>query len=1134
MSFTHLHLHTEYSLLDGACRIDKLVERVKSLGQTSVAITDHGVMYGCIDFYKACNDAGIKPIIGCEVYIAPDGMLEKQGAASKVRHHLVLLCQNNEGYQNLMKMVSESFTKGFYVRPRMDKELLKKHNTGLIALSSCLLGEIPTKLLAGDYEGAKEAALEYLEIFGEGNFYLEIQNHGTPEEITVLNQIIKLSKDTGIPLVATNDCHYLEKADAIVQKILICIQTGHTIDEDTGLDFKAEEFYVKSEDEMRELFKFVPEAIDNTAIIADRCNVNIEFGNTKLPHFEVPDGRNHAEYLRALAMAGLAKRYRGFEPAVVEEYKKRMDYELSVVEKMGYTDYYLIVYDFVRFAKSKGISVGPGRGSGAGSIIAYCIGITDIDPMKYNLLFERFLNPERVSMPDFDIDFCYERRGEVIDYVIEKYGEDHVAQIVTFGTLAARAAVKDVGRVLNIPYAKVDKVSKLIPWQLSRSLEKAISAIPEIKEMMETDPEIAQLIEYSLKVEGMPRHTSTHAAGVVITRDPVYDYVPLTQKDGVVATQYTMTHLEELGLLKVDFLGLRTLTVIENAEKMIRRKEPDFSADDIDFNDVETFKMFSRGDTDGVFQFESGGLKNVLMQFVPTSLEDLIALTSLYRPGPMDSIPTYIHNRHNPGDVKYITPELENILGVTYGCIVYQEQVMQICTELAGYSLGHADIVRRAMSKKNHDVMTREREAFVAGCVARGITKLAANKIFDDMSSFASYAFNKSHAAAYATLAFKTAYLKCHYPAEFMAAQITSVLSSTDKVIQYIAECNALGIQVLPPNVNSSFAEFTVVDGNIAFGLLAIKGLGPNFISDIIEERSNGVYTSFYNFVKRLHGGSFNRKAVESLIKSGALDGLDLNRRQMLSFLPELADELDIHRRRNVEGQLGFFDLGTVEAVEPEAPNLPEFDKNDLLLFEKETTGIYISGHPMQDYVEMAKQLNCARIIDLLSAVEDDSKYKDGMYVTVLGMISGIKVKVTKNNATMANALFEDVTGGIELVIFPKTYQEHGRLLVENGIFLVEAKLSVTPEEKPNLLCSKIKPVTDIKRKKKRGLFLRFESRDDSRIEEIMKLLDTGSMPTYFFYEDTKKYENISPTEINEDLIKSLKKILGEKNVVLQ
>ncbi|MBQ2567837.1 MAG: DNA polymerase III subunit alpha, partial [Clostridia bacterium] len=902
MAFTHLHVHSEFSLLDGACRVPELVARAKELGQDSLALTDHGVMYGAVAFYKACQKAGIKPILGVEAYIAAGSRHDKAGPLANERHHLVLLCENNEGYANLMKLVSLSFTEGFYRKPRMDREILRRYSGGLIALSGCLAGDVPSALLDGNYEKAKTCALEYRDIFGEGNFFLEIQDHSLPEEAQIRSQFIRLSRETGIPLVCTNDTHYLRQEDAKTQKILLCIQTNHTFQEDTGMDLGTDEFYLKSEEQMRELFGDVPEALENTVRIAERCNVELEFGVTKLPHFEIPKDNPyglteqdpHADYLRAMAEAGLVRRYGEDVPA---EYRERLDYELSVVDRMGYTDYYLIVHDFVAYAKSRDIPVGPGRGSGAGSIAAYCVGITDVDPMKYDLLFERFLNPERVSMPDFDIDFCYERRGEVIDYVIGKYGADHVAQIVTFGTLAAKQAVRDVGRVMEIPFSKVDSVNRLIPWPLSHDLERAVKITKELSDLYENDPEVRVLIDNALKIQGMPRHTSTHAAGVVITADPVDAYVPLSVKDGTTVTQYTMTELEELGLLKMDFLGLRTLTVIRDCEELVRRKDPSFSVKTIPEDDPATFAMLGKGETEGVFQFESSGLKSVMIRFQPEKLEDLIAITSLYRPGPMDSIPTYIRNRHNPSLVSYVTPELKDILDVTYGCMVYQEQVMQVCRKLAGYTYGHADIVRRAMSKKKHKVMEEERVNFVSGCRANGISEDAANKIFDEMISFASYAFNKSHAAAYATLAYQTAYLKCHYPAEFLACQITSVLDWTDKVVEYIAECRRLGIEVVPPHVNTSEARFAISHGKVLFGLLAVKGLGRNFIADIVSERErSGPYTSFYSFLKRIHGRNFNRKAVESLIKCGALDGLDLNRRQMITVLPEMLSGLDNDR----------------------------------------------------------------------------------------------------------------------------------------------------------------------------------------------------------------------------------------------
>ncbi len=1144
MAFTHLHVHSEYSLLDGACRVPELVARAKELGQDSLALTDHGVMYGAVAFYKACRAAGVKPILGVEAYIAAGSRLDKAGPLANERHHLVLLCENNEGYANLMKLVSLSFTEGFYRKPRMDREILRKYSKGLIALSGCLAGEIPSALMDGNYEKAKACALEYLDIFGEGNFFIEVQDHSMPEEAQIRAQLIRLSRETGIPMVCTNDMHYLRQEDARTQKILLCIQTNHTLKEETGMDLRTEEFYLKSEDQMRDLFGDIPEALENTQRIAERCNVELEFGVTRLPHFEIPkdnpygltEADPHAAYLRAMAEEGLVRRY-GDDPPT--EYRERLDYELSVVDRMGYTDYYLIVHDFVAYAKRQDIPVGPGRGSGAGSIAAYCVGITDVDPMKYDLLFERFLNPERVSMPDFDIDFCYERRGEVIDYVIRKYGADHVAQIVTFGTLAAKQAVRDVGRVLEIPFSKVDSVNRLIPWPLSHDLERAVKITKELNDLYENDPEVKVLIDNALKIQGMPRHTSTHAAGVVITADPVDAYVPLSVKDGTTVTQYTMTELEELGLLKMDFLGLRTLTVIQDCEELVRRKEPDFSVKTIPEDDPATFAMLGKGETEGVFQFESSGLKSVMIRFQPEKLEDLIAITSLYRPGPMDSIPTYIRNRHNPSLVTYVTPELKDILDVTYGCMVYQEQVMQVCRKLAGYTYGHADIVRRAMSKKKHKVMEEERVNFVSGCRENGIAEDAANKIFDEMISFASYAFNKSHAAAYATLAYQTAYLKCHYPAEFLACQITSVLDWTDKVVEYIAECRRLGIEVVPPHVNTSEARFAISDGKVLFGLLAVKGLGRNFIADIVSERErSGPYTSFYSFLKRIHGRNFNRKAVESLIKCGALDGLDLNRRQMITVLPEMLAGLDSDRRKNVEGQIGFFEVMEPEAVQEEGvtvPELAEFDHLDLLAFEKETTGLYLSGHPMQRYASLSDDLGCVN--------------------------SEIRIRLTRNNTTMATVLAEDLTGGMSMTVFPKTYSEYGPLLRDGAVLLCRVRLQVEDEDRPRLIAmglqecpsngsvpagKKSAPVSAApakqnapaqKQHKVNGLFLRFDGEEDPRmpkVDNLMEIFTGGTESVYYYFKSTERYvrqQRFGTIFVSDGLLGELKRLLGDENV---
>ena len=902
--FVHLHLHTEYSLLDGCCRISSIFDAVKKNGQKAVAITDHGVMYGAVNFYKAAKTAGVKPIIGCEVYIAPRSRFDKQRALDSEYTHLVLLCKNETGYKNLIKMVSLGFTEGFYNRPRIDKELLKENSEGLIALSACLAGEIPRLLTAGDFAGAKNIALWYNEVFGKDNFYIELQDHSIIEQKRILPELLRLSRETGIPLVATNDVHYIEKQDAKIQKVLLCLKTGKKLGEENALEFKTDEFYLKSSEEMDRLFSSYEGAVENTVKIADMCNFEFEFGNIKLPLFDIGNN-DHAIYLKEKCYKGMYELYSENE---IERAKERLDFELKVIDEMGYTDYYLIVQDFVMYAKQKGIPVGPGRGSGAGSIAAYCSGITGIDPLKYGLLFERFLNPERVSMPDFDIDFCYVRRQEVIDYVVEKYGSDRVAQIVTFGTLAARNAVRDVGRVMDLPYNLCDKVAKLIPRDYHTDLSLAVSRVPELKAMYETDDSVKELIDTAIKLEGMPRHASTHAAGVVICDRNVSEYVPLSKNDEAIVTQYTMTALDELGLLKMDFLGLRNLTVIRDAENNIKKINPEFSVDNIPLNDKKTLDMMGQGLTSGVFQYESEGMTNVVRTFKPENIEDLIAILSLYRPGPMDSIPTYIHNRFHPEDIHYDTPLLKPILDITYGCIVYQEQVMQICRSLAGYSLGRADIVRRAMSKKKQSVMEAERGIFVDGCINNGIEKNIAEKIFNDMAAFSSYAFNKSHAAAYGYVAYQTAYLKCHYPAQYMAALITSVMENPAKVLEYITECQRIGISILPPCVNDSEEYMTVSDEGIRFGLLVIKNLGRAVVRRIIDERNtNGKYTSMYDFCVRNYSREFNRRALENLIKSGAMDSLESSRRQMLYGIESVLSAAESKSRFEIGGQMDLF-----------------------------------------------------------------------------------------------------------------------------------------------------------------------------------------------------------------------------------
>lgn len=1167
MAFTHLHVHSEYSLLDGACRIEPMLDKIKSMGQTSVALTDHGVMYGVIDFYKAALKRGIKPIIGCEVYVAPRSRFDKVHGIDNERYHLVLLCKNNEGYKNLIKLVSEGWVNGFYTKPRVDKDILEKYHEGLIALSGCLAGEVSQALLHNDYEEAARAAEWYNQTFGEGNYYIEIQNHSLPEQEQIIPDLIRLSKELNIPLAATNDAHYVEKEDAKMQQVLVCIQTNHTLGEDTGLEFGTQEFYLKSEEEMLEAFPDCPEAIENTAKIAEKCSVEFEFGKTKLPHFEVPEGWDHFDWFSMLCRKGLIERY-GENPP--KEYVDRLNYELDVINRMGYTDYYLIVHDFIRQAKEMGIPVGPGRGSGAASICAYCIGITGIDPMKYSLLFERFLNPERVSMPDFDVDFCFERRGEVIDYVIEKYGADHVAQIVTFGTMAAKAALRDVGRAMGMPYSVVDNIAKQVPNELNITLDRALKRSSEFKALYDNDDDARELIDMARKVEGMPRHASTHAAGVVITHDPVVSYVPLARNDEAIVTQFPMTTLEELGLLKMDFLGLRTLTVISSAEKMIRKTNPDFDINKVSLEDKAVFEMMCAAQTEGVFQFESAGMRSVLSQLKPESLEDLIAVISLYRPGPMDSIPTYIENRHNPNKIKYKTPQLKSILDVTYGCMVYQEQVMQICRELAGYSYGRADIVRRAMSKKKHDVMLRERENFVhgtvdengniicEGAVRRGIDEKAANEIFDEMISFASYAFNKAHAAAYAYVAYQTAYLKCHYPCEFLAALLTSFLDNTGKVVQYINECSRLGIKILPPHVNESLESFAVSDGNIHFSLLAVKNLGRGFIKRIIDERnSNGRFTDFYDFCKRMHGKDFNRRSLESLIKCGAFDGLGANRRQMFTVIESILEELENTRRRNVDGQLGFGDLMNAsyeeESLAPSFtyPVLDEFAPEILLRYEKEVAGMYLSGHPMAKYRHISKALKSAVISDV--ADPDNARYKDNDRVVILGLIGSVKKKITKSDETMAFVTLEDETGSVEVLIFPKILEQKPMLFREGSIILLRGRVSMREDEDTKIVCEnadscpseeqiKAAPQTEeapakTEKKKAKGLFLRFDTATSPQIECCRKLLAIfdGQYPLYYYFVDKKEYkrnpigQNI---DVNKVLLRELRKILGDANVI--
>ena len=1142
MSFVHLHVHTEYSLLDGACRLDRLCSAAKERGQNAVAITDHGNLFGAVDFYKIAKKHDIKPIIGCEVYVAARSRFDKVHGVDSNRHHLVLLCENETGYKNLIKLVSSAWVDGFYTKPRVDRELLEKHHEGLIALSACLAGEIPKLILNSEYLKAKETALWYSNLFGKDHYYLEMQNHNIPEQSIVNEALIRLSNETGIPLVATNDVHYVNREDAYTQKILICIATNHTVDEENSLEFTSDNFYLKTEDEMKGLFSKTPSALENTQKIADMCNFDFEFGKTKLPNFIVPDGFTHYEYFKKKCYDGLKKRY-GENPDSV--YVDRLEYELSVIQNMGYVDYFLIVADFIQYARDNGIPVGPGRGSGAGSICAYCMGITNIDPIKYNLIFERFLNPERVSMPDIDVDFCYERRQEVIDYVIDKYGYDHVSQIITFGTMAARAAIRDVGRAMGMPYAVVDNVAKKIPRTLGITIEKALNESDELKALYESDEKTKELIDTAKSVEGMPRNSSTHAAGIVITDRPVSDYVPLAKNDESVLTQFTMTTIEELGLLKMDFLGLRTLTVINDCVKMVKRKNPDFDIENISYDDKNVYSLFTNGLTDGVFQCESSGMKSVFMRLKPTNLEDIIAVISLYRPGPMDSIDSYIQNRHNPDFIQYKTPMLKNILDVTYGCMVYQEQVMQIFRSLAGYSLGRADIVRRAMSKKKHKVMEEERAFFCDGCAKNGISNRIANEIFDDMSSFASYAFNKSHAAAYAVVAYRTAYLKYYYPCEFMAALLTSVLDNSDKVANYIDDCKKNGIEILPPNVNLTYKNFTVAPNGrkaIMFGLLAIKNLGHDFIDTIIAEREkNGQFTSFYSFCKRVHGKGFNRRAVESLIKSGALDGLGSNRQEMLVNLSNVIDDLDDTKRRNLDGQIGFFDLiNNDSATEFKMKPFVEFPLDTLLMYEKETTGLYISSHPMEKYAQLKKRLKCDSIAELLTADADVySRYSDATSVKIMGIISTVTRKQTKNGDTMAFITIEDTDGAVEVIVFPKLYSKYANIIYNGNVVMLGGRLSVKEEETPKIILdfAEIAESIEANQTKKVGLFIRTENENTEIYKECTRILSScpnGELPVYFYFSNSKKYFPCKRINLEDSVLNSLKIVAGEKNVILQ
>lgn len=1077
MSFTHLHLHTEYSLLDGACRIPKLVERIKALGMTSCAITDHGVMYGCIDFYSAMKDAGIKPIIGCEVYVCRDRL--DKSAANREYSHLILLCENNTGYQNLMKLVSEGFLTGYYYRPRIDYNLIRQHSQGLICLSACLSGDLPKLLLQGRYDDAEAYVREMQDIFGEKNFYVEIMDHGIREEKIVMPRLISLAREMNVPLVATNDCHYLEEKDADAQEVLLCIQTGKTLDDANRMRMDTRQLYVKSEDEMRTLFAACPDAVDRTQEIADRCNVEFEFGVTRLPHYPVPEGETALSMLTRLTHEGLRERYP--DAKETDEPWQRLNYELNVISSMGYVDYFLIVWDFIRYAKSQGIMVGPGRGSGAGSIVAYSLGITMLDPLKYQLLFERFLNPERVSMPDIDVDFCYERRQEVIDYVARKYGADHVSQIITFGTLQAKGCIRDVGRVLGMSYQDTDAVAKAIPFDLGMTLEKALTLSPLLKTMYDEQPEVHRLIDTAMTLEGMPRHASTHAAGVLITGKPVMEYVPLQRNDEVITTQYPMGTIERLGLLKMDFLGLRTLTVIRDTLDMLREQGIDMKPEDIPRDDPAVYEMISAGDTDGVFQLEGGGMRTFLTNMKPSCFEDIIAAISLYRPGPMESIPRYIQGKQNPSSIHYETEKLRPILDVTYGCMVYQEQVMQIVRDLAGYSYGRSDLVRRAMAKKKHKVMAQEREYFihgklnddgtidVPGCVRNGVPEEVASHLYDEMTAFASYAFNKSHAAAYAVVCIETAWLKRYHPVPFMAAILNSVYGNPAKIAAYIQYCRSRGIAILPPDVNRSQWKFTVAkapDGQlgILFGLGAVKTVGQGAVDAIIRERKHGAYRDIFDFCRRIDTSECNKRVVESLIKAGAFDGMGGNRPQLLAVFESAMDANSSLRKQTVDGQISLFDMafGGAPLVQENhtLPNLPDYPLRQRLALEKEIAGVYITGHPLDDYRDVLGKLPFSTAdLDGLEEREDRGLSLDGQIVDMGGILTEVKGKATKKGAYMGFITLEDLTGQIECLVFPKVYERYQGMMAVDDLVVLHGRLSIREEEAPKLLVEKLIPL---------------------------------------------------------------------------
>ena len=1159
MSFVHLHVHTEYSLLDGACRIRDLPKLVKEMGQTACAITDHGAMYGVIDFYRACKAEGVHPVIGCEVYVARRTRLDKQHEFDAESRHLVLLCKNETGYRNLSYMVSQAYIEGFYIRPRIDLDLLRAHSEGLIGLSACLAGEIPRRILNGDYDGAKAYALELQDILGKDNFYLELQDHGIADQTAVNRALLRMHNETGIPLVCTNDAHYLRREDAESHDVLLCIQTGKTVDDENRMRYEPRNFYLRSTEEMEALFSGYPEAVENTQRIADRCQLEFTFGKYHLPEFKLPPGYDSPTYLRKLCNEGFAQRYGDGKP----DYRQQLEYELAMIEKMGFTDYFLIVSDFVRYAREAGIPVGPGRGSAAGSMVAYCLHITDIDPMQYQLYFERFLNPERVSMPDIDMDFGDTRRGEVVEYVRRKYGDDHVAQIVTFGTMAARGAIRDVGRALNMTYAEVDVVAKLVPsgpGALHITLDDALRLSRQLSDLYESDERVKKLIDTAKALEGMPRHASTHAAGVVITRLPVYEYVPLARNDESIVCQYNMITLEELGLLKMDFLGLRNLTVLADAVKMVRQYEPDFDLEKIPIDDPEVFQMLTEGRTSGVFQMESTGMTGVCLGLKPQSIEDITAIIALYRPGPMESIPRFIACKHDPKLVTYKHPSLKPILSGTYGCIVYQEQVIKIFQELAGYSLGQADMVRRAMSKKKAKDVEREREAFlhgdaarnIRGCVANGIPEATAQAIYDEIYDFANYAFNKAHAVSYAVVAYQTAYFKCHYTKEYMAALLTSVLDNSDKVAEYIAECRECSLSLLPPDVNRSYDGFTVEEGGIRFGLVAIKNIGRGFIQALVRERDKGgLFTSFQDFCERMFDcGDMNKRAVENLIKAGAFDTMGAFRSQLMQVYEKVLDAIAGSRKVNVEGQLDMFGMAAGNGEQAAAihlPEVPEYTATERMFMEKETTGLYLSGHPMNDYRAAARAAGAVPIHDLLedfAAEGGPTRYADGQNVTVAGIVTSNRTRTTKNNTLMAYVVVEDEVSSIELLCFSRTIEQCGSYMAVNTPVLVKGRLSVRDEKPPQIMCDTLYPLdtnavpstpAQPETKKAAAIFLRVPGMDSVAFRHIRLVMTMfeGETPVKIRLADTGKLL-AGKCLYHPALLAECRQWLGEENVVVR